>query len=86
MAQRSIFEEVGATEKAAAPAPGAADAAKAGARRAVRIWLWSLAALLVVMVVVGGLTRLTDSGLSITEWNVVIGALPPLSAADWDAA
>ena len=87
MSKRSIFEEVGAEAPAAEKAaPGAAAAAKSGARRAVRGWLWVLLALVVVMVVVGGLTRLTDSGLSITEWNLVIGALPPLSAADWDAA
>ncbi|MEM8754795.1 MAG: COX15/CtaA family protein [Pseudomonadota bacterium] len=87
MSKRSIFEEVGAEARtAAAPAPGAAEARKAGARRAVRIWLWTLALLLVAMVVVGGLTRLTDSGLSITEWAPVMGAIPPLSQADWDAA
>ncbi|MEO0361291.1 MAG: COX15/CtaA family protein, partial [Pseudomonadota bacterium] len=78
MSKRSIFEEVGAEARtAAAPAPGAAEARKAGARRAVRIWLWTLALLLVAMVVVGGLTRLTDSGLSITEWAPVMGAIPP---------
>src|SRR5690348_16102940 len=42
-----------------------------------------VAALVFAMVVVGGITRLTESGLSITEWNVVSGAVPPLSHADW---
>ena len=51
--------------------------------RAVRIWLLCVAALVFCMVVVGGATRLTDSGLSITEWKPVTGSIPPLSAADW---
>ena len=44
-----------------------------------------LFALVVAMILVGGLTRLTDSGLSITEWKPVTGALPPMSEADWTA-
>ena len=51
--------------------------------RPVAIWLFLVALLVLAMVVVGGATRLTDSGLSITEWKPVTGALPPLSAADW---
>ena len=51
--------------------------------RAVRVWLYVIAAMVVAMVVIGGATRLTDSGLSITEWAPLSGALPPLSAADW---
>jgi cytochrome c oxidase assembly protein subunit 15 len=50
----------------------------------VAIWLLSVAALVALMVVVGGLTRLTESGLSITEWKPVTGAIPPLSAEMWD--
>jgi cytochrome c oxidase assembly protein subunit 15 len=46
-------------------------------------WLYAVAALIVTMVIVGGITRLTESGLSITEWRPVTGALPPLNAADW---
>ena len=49
----------------------------------VRIWLYVICAMVVVMVVVGGATRLTDSGLSITEWAPLSGAIPPLNAADW---
>ena len=49
-------------------------------------WLFVVAALVLAMVVVGGATRLTDSGLSITQWKPVSGALPPLNAADWQAA
>lgn len=48
-------------------------------------WLWVMAAMVVIMVVVGGITRLTESGLSITEWKPVMGALPPLSEAQWQA-
>ena len=53
--------------------------------RAVAIWLACVAMLVLVMVVVGGSTRLTGSGLSITQWKPIAGALPPLSAADWQA-
>jgi heme a synthase len=53
--------------------------------RAVRLWLYAVAALVFVMVLVGGATRLTESGLSITEWKPVTGAIPPLSEADWQA-
>lgn len=48
-------------------------------------WLWFVAGLVVAMVVVGGITRLTESGLSITEWKPVTGALPPLDHAQWQA-
>jgi cytochrome c oxidase assembly protein subunit 15 len=54
--------------------------------RALKAWLGALAALIVAMILVGGATRLTDSGLSITEWKPVVGAIPPLSEADWDEA
>ena len=60
-------------------------AAPAQADRAVGIWLFSIAALIAMMVVVGGLTRLTGSGLSITEWQPVTGVIPPLSQGDWQA-
>jgi cytochrome c oxidase assembly protein subunit 15 len=51
----------------------------------IRRWLWIVAALVFIMVVVGGATRLTGSGLSITEWKPITGALPPLSGASWAA-
>ncbi|MEO8143901.1 MAG: COX15/CtaA family protein [Betaproteobacteria bacterium] len=54
-------------------------------RRAVSAWLFVCAAFTFAMVVVGGITRLTESGLSIVEWQPLIGALPPLSQADWEA-
>ena len=51
--------------------------------RAVSLWLFTVTGFVVLMVLIGGLTRLTDSGLSITEWQPLAGALPPLSANDW---
>lgn len=52
---------------------------------AIALWLILVAALVYAMVVVGGVTRLTRSGLSITEWNPVVGAIPPLSEEHWQA-
>ena len=53
--------------------------------QAVAIWLFAIAALIVAIVIVGGATRLTGSGLSITEWAPIKGVLPPLSQAAWQA-
>jgi heme a synthase len=50
---------------------------------AIRLWLFGVAALVVAIVIVGGATRLTESGLSITEWKLVLGILPPLTEAQW---
>ncbi|WIY24853.1 heme A synthase [Parasedimentitalea psychrophila] len=86
MSKRNIFEEVeGERSKAPVAQPGLIDRDRSGARGAIRAWLMVLFALVVAMIVVGGLTRLTDSGLSITEWKPVTGAMPPLSEADWQA-
>ena len=54
--------------------------------KAVAIWLFICAAMVFAMVVIGGITRLTGSGLSITEWKPIMGAVPPLTAADWAEA
>jgi cytochrome c oxidase assembly protein subunit 15 len=56
------------------------------APRAVRCWLFAIAALIGLMVLVGGATRLTESGLSIVEWKPVTGTLPPLNDAQWREA
>ena len=53
--------------------------------RAVRLWLLAAAAMIFLTLVVGGATRLTESGLSITEWKPVTGVLPPLSDSQWQA-
>jgi cytochrome c oxidase assembly protein subunit 15 len=84
--KRSIFEEVNEAQPAQKAAqPGVIDRGRGGARRAIRLWLMVLFGLVMVMIAVGGLTRLTDSGLSITEWRPVTGAIPPLSEADWQS-
>lgn len=51
--------------------------------RVIGLWLLATAAMVAVMVVIGGITRLTESGLSMVEWRPLIGALPPLDAAEW---
>src|SRR5271169_273214 len=65
------------TSISAQPRPG---------KRAVRWWLFSIALLIAITVLVGGATRLTESGLSIVEWKPVTGALPPLTEAQWTQA
>src|SRR5689334_19033677 len=52
-------------------------------RRAIRLWLLAVAALVFITLLVGGATRLTESGLSIVEWKPVTGTLPPLSDDAW---
>ncbi|CTQ50479.1 heme A synthase [Jannaschia donghaensis] len=84
MAKRAIFEDVATTERAA-PTGGVIDGARRGSRGAVKRWLMLLFALILLIIPVGGMTRLTDSGLSITEWNLVTGTVPPLSEAAWES-
>jgi len=52
-------------------------------KRAVAIWLFAVAAMVMIMAIIGAITRLTESGLSIAEWQPIRGALPPTNAADW---
>ncbi|MBA2127641.1 heme A synthase [Hyphomicrobium methylovorum] len=59
------------------------NADREGVQRAVSLWLWFVAALVVAMIIVGGATRLTESGLSITEWQPLLGAIPPLDESHW---
>lgn len=66
-------------------APAAASRGGRAEARAVGWWLVAVAAMVFVMVAIGGMTRLTESGLSITEWQPIAGTLPPLSDADWQA-
>src|SRR5438874_8833398 len=54
-------------------------------RHAIRLWLLAVAGLMVVTLLVGGATRLNESGLSIVEWKPVTGVMPPLDAAAWQA-
>ena len=82
---RSIFEEVdGGKTEAPRPEPRPSQTSDLATRKSISRWLFSLFVLVVIMILVGGLTRLTDSGLSITEWRPVTGAVPPLSAQAWD--
>ena len=83
MSKRSIFEDVSGGKTA--PTSGASVRSRE-ARGGIALWLLALALLTAAMVLVGGLTRLTDSGLSITVWDPVMGALPPLSEAEWKTA
>jgi len=64
--------------------PAASDAAKQkGALKPVAIWLFACAGAVFLMALIGAITRLTESGLSIVKWEPITGALPPLNAADW---
>ncbi|MEZ5955004.1 MAG: COX15/CtaA family protein [Hyphomonas sp.] len=56
------------------------------ASRWIRLWLVAVGLMVYAMILIGGATRLTDSGLSITEWDPIKGAIPPLSAAAWNDA
>jgi heme a synthase len=60
--------------------------AKDQVSRAVKIWLIIGIVMVFMQVVIGGVTRLTGSGLSITTWDIVFGTIPPLNAAQWDEA
>ena len=53
-------------------------------RKPIALWLLICCALVFAMVVVGGITRLTHSGLSIVEWQPIVGTIPPLSQSDWE--
>jgi len=54
-----------------------------GANKAIVTWLWTGVVMIFLMVAIGGITRLTESGLSIVDWKPLMGTLPPLSEADW---
>ena len=84
MAKRPIFQEVTETQRPVATG-GMIDAAPKGARGAIRVWLFVLFAMVAAMIALGGATRLTGSGLSITEWAPVTGAIPPRGEAAWQA-
>ena len=86
--KRSIFEEVSELETKSVNSKiktGIIERAEHNSDRIqIRFWLSCLSVLLVFMILVGGLTRLTDSGLSITEWKPILGALPPISDQSWN--
>ncbi len=71
---------------AIADAPTTKPINRKAVRRSVQIWMLIGVIMVFMQVVIGGVTRLTDSGLSITEWAVIQGTLPPMNAAEWDLA
>lgn len=78
--------ELAAEERARPAGGGRVGAAALSAHRLqVGVWLFVMAGLVALMVLVGGATRLTDSGLSITEWKPVTGVIPPLTTEAWEA-
>lgn len=79
---RNIFEDVSQTAKPAAT-PGGVSRDRGQGRRWTRAFVMVLFAMVAIMIAIGGMTRLTDSGLSITEWAPISGAVPPLNEADW---
>lgn len=86
MTQQSSHPLAG-SQAAGSDAPSGPDAApRIRSSAPVRLWLLAVALLVGVMISVGGATRLTGSGLSITEWKPIMGAIPPLSEADWQEA
>ena len=70
----------------ATPRPSSAASKRLHGDRAVAIWLLVSAAMVYAIVVLGGVTRLTESGLSMVDWHPVMGVLPPLDDAEWQAA
>lgn len=79
---RNIFEDVSQTAKPAAT-PGGVSRDRGQGRRWTRAFVMVLFTMVAIMIAIGGMTRLTDSGLSITEWAPISGAVPPLNEADW---
>ena len=79
---RSIFEDVSQTAKPAAT-PGGVSRDRGRGRALARAFVMVLFVMVAIMIAIGGMTRLTDSGLSITEWAPISGAVPPLNEADW---
>ena len=82
--KRSIFEEVESEKPVDNVSLGSkVNLSSSSSKTGLRLWLSILFVLVSGMIVVGGLTRLTDSGLSITEWKPILGALPPLNLETW---
>ncbi len=85
--KRNIFQEVSDSEKPiASNSVGIIEKnSNEKIKNTIQLWLKTLFFLILLIILVGGLTRLTDSGLSITEWKPITGALPPFSAESWAA-
>ena len=85
--KRKIFEDQASDSRAeqTITATSIIDQGRSNARRSLQIWLTGLFLLVAAMILVGGLTRLNDAGLAITQWAPIVGAIPPLNAAEWQA-
>lgn len=82
--ERSGHANMSADATIGRAAHGAGARPRSAADRAIAHWLLAVAGLIFCMVVLGGVTRLTESGLSIVEWQPLVGTIPPLSEADWN--
>ena len=83
----TTIESISASGASAPPAAVSwVEAIPPDRRRHLRIWLWIGAALTALTLVIGGITRLTESGLSIVDWQPIVGSIPPLNDADWNEA
>ena len=84
---RKIFADADSIAQSSSPPRKQSPSADGGRiSTGMQAWLISLLVLVVAMVAIGGLTRLTDSGLSITEWRLIAGTIPPLNEVDWQIA
>ena len=86
MATQGLVHQPAAVEARIEGSPPWVEAIPEARRQHLRIWLWTGAALTASTLIVGGITRLTESGLSIVDWAPIVGSVPPLSDADWQAA
>lgn len=86
MATQGLVHQPAVAEAAHAPAPSWVASIPEARRRHLRVWLWTGAALTASTLVIGGITRLTESGLSIVDWAPIVGSVPPLNDADWREA
>ena len=78
---RKLFEEI--DERSANTQDSSTETPSVGEEFWLCIWLWTLLVSLVSLILVGGWTRLTDSGLSIVEWKPITGMIPPLNSEGW---
>lgn len=86
MATQELAQQPVIPKAPSAGSPAWVDAIPPARRRHLRMWLWAGAGLTATTLVVGGITRLTESGLSIVDWAPIVGTVPPLSDADWHNA
>lgn len=86
MATIRLADEPAIPSESGTSSPEWSEAIPANKRNHLRIWLWVGAIITASTVIIGGITRLTESGLSMVDWDPIIGAIPPLNDADWRVA